>query len=252
MNTLHRVLQKATHSLLVNWVSIGINIPSVFASTLPIISLNRILTQVTYSPPNVGAPGSPQDPSSPGKGGRPGCPENARLVSFSPVTNWGETVSDRPIFLLYSSVGSSSAEFSLWDEKSLEKLYSFPMAIDPKPGLFKFRLPDDAPQLEIDRLYRWQFHVSCTSLNQEQGFNVDGVIVRRSNPELQAKIESATPEERVDLYAENGFWFDTLDELVKLRCAAPGNADLAADWASLLEHPIVQLNEFVEEPIICD
>jgi Domain of Unknown Function (DUF928) len=252
MDTLHNCLQKSIYLLLANFASIGLNIPTVLASTIPAISPspNLILTQVDFSPPPNGAPGSQQDPSSQGES-RPGCPETARLVSFSPATNWGETIGNKPIFWFYTSVQFTSVKFSLRNEKGLEKLYETTVPMGSEPGVFKFRLPDDAPDLEVDRIYRWNIQASCNS-SSEQSLNVNGVIVRRSNSELQAKIESASPEERVNLYAENGFWFDTLEELAKLRCAEPENPDFAADWASLLEYPNVQLNEFADEAISCD
>jgi Domain of Unknown Function (DUF928) len=253
MDTLHNCLQKATYLLLANFASIGLNLPTVLASSTPAISPSPdlILTQVNFVPPNVGAPGSQQDPPNGGAGSRPGCPETARLVSFSPATNWGETIGNKPIFWFHTSVQFTSVEFSLWDEKGLEKLYETTVSMNSEPGVFKFRLPDDAPDLEVDRIYRWKIQASCNS-SSEQNLNVNGVIVRRSNSELQAKIEGASSEERVNLYAENGFWFDTLEELAKLRCAEPENPDFAADWASLLEHPNVQLNEFADEAIACD
>lgn len=249
---MQQFLQQVTPFFLANGVLVGWSTPTLFVRATPTVSNagNRAIVQVEYNPPSNGAPGTQTDPSG-GVGTRPGCPENARLVAFSPTTNWGETIDSHPTFLLSVSTVPTAVSFSLRDENESEPIYQTLLPIESEPGIFKFRLPHDAPELEVDRYYRWIFQVSCNSSAdpQNEGLAVNGVIVRRSNPDLQAQIESASPREKVELYAKNGLWFDTLNELLKLRCADPENPDLAKDWASLLEHPIVQLNDRVEEPL---
>lgn len=229
----------------------GLTTPTLFVSATPTVNTSDTfsISQVDYDPPPNGAPGHQN--SNGNSGSRPSCPQDGRLVSLSSTTNWGETIDNKPTFLLYFSAVPAAVEFSLRDEQASEKVYQTSVPIESKPGIFKFRLPDDAPDLEVDRLYRWIFQVSCnpSASPENEGLQVSGVIVRRSNPDLQTKIESASPREKVELYAENGLWYDTLNELLKLRCAHPENPDLKVDWASLLEHPIVQLNDLVEEPI---
>lgn len=257
MTWMQQFLQQVTPFLLANGVFIGWSTPAFLVSATPTVSNsgNREIVQVEYNPPSNGAPGTPTDPPL-GAGTRPGCPENARLVAFSPTTNWGETIDSNPTFLLSVSTVPTAVSFSLRDENGSEPLYQTLLPIKSEPGMFKFRLPDDAPELKVDRSYRWFFQVSCNSSAspQNEGLAVNGVIVRRSNPDLQAQVESASPREKVELYAENGLWFDTLEELLKLRCADPENPDLVKDWASLLEHPIVRLNDLVEEPLdrVCE
>lgn len=265
MTWMQQFLQQTTPFLLANGLLMGLTTPTLFVSATPTVNPSDTfsilqerrfailqgrrfaIAQVNFMPPNHGAP---NDPPKQG-GSRPSCPENARLVSLSPTTNLGETMENQPTFLLYFSATPVAMNFSLLDEKGLVKEYDKLIPIESKPGIFKFRLPDDAPDLEVDRLYRWIFQVSChpSAFPQNEGLQVSGVIVRRSNPDLQTQIESASPREKVELYAENGLWYDTLNELLKLRCANPENPDLKVDWASLLEHPIVQLNDLVEESI---
>lgn len=249
---MQQFLQQVTPFLLANGVLVGWNTPTLLVRETPTISnsRNRAIVQIDFTPPDNGAPGDQTSPPS-GVGTRPGCSETARLASFSPLTNWGETIDNNPTFLLYFSTTPAAVAFTLKDEQTSEAIYQSLISIEDRSGIFKFQLPDDVPELEVDRSYRWIFQVSCNSSAspQNEGLAVNGVIIRRSNPDLQTQIESASPQEKVELYAQNGLWFDTLNELLKLRCADPENPDLAKDWASLLEHPIVQLNELVEEPI---
>ena len=41
--------------------------------------------------------------------------------------------------------------------------------------------------------------------------------------------------QRVEIYAANGLWHDTLTTLAELRRDNAGNADIAAGWTELLE-----------------
>jgi Domain of Unknown Function (DUF928) len=251
MTWMQQFLQQITPFFLANGILMGLTTPTLFVSATPSVNTSGTfsIAQVNYNPPPNGSPGHQN--SNGNSGSRPSCPQDARLVSLSPVTNWGETIDNKPTFSLYFSAVPAAIEFTLKDEQTSEKIYQTLVSPESEPGIFKFRLPDDAPDLEIDRRYRWIFQVSCnpSASPQNEGLAVDGAIVRRSNPDLQTQLESASPREKVELYAENGFWYDTLNELVKLRCVDPENPELAVDWASLLEHPIVQLNDLVEEPI---
>ncbi|HIK29781.1 MAG TPA: DUF928 domain-containing protein [Oscillatoriales cyanobacterium M59_W2019_021] len=252
MTWMQQFLQQVTPFLLANGVLVGWSTPTLLVRATPTVSNSRnwAIVQVEYNPPPNGAPGSNNSSSQP-NGTRPGCPETARLLSLSPASNWGETIDSNPTFLLFASVAPAAINFSLQDEQTSEKIYQASVPVASESGMFKFRLPDDVMELEVDRSYRWIFQVSCNSSAspQNEGLAVNGVIIRRSNPDLKTQIESASPREKVELYAQNGLWFDTLNELLKLRCADPENPDFAKDWASLLEHPIVLLNELVEEPI---
>lgn len=196
----------------------GLTTPTLFVSATPSVTKSGIsaIAQVNFDPPPNGSPDGNQQVSG-GGSSRPTCPQDAHLVSFSPAINWGETIDNNPTFLLYFSTTPAAVAFTLKDERTSEAIYQSLISIEARSGIFKFRLPDDAPDLEVDRPYRWIFQVSCHSSAspQNEGLAVNGIIVRRSNSELQTQIENASPREKVEFYAEHGFWFDTLNELLK-------------------------------------
>lgn len=101
-------------------------------------------------------------------------------------------------------------------------------------------------------MYRWKFDFFCNPANQSDFFSVNGVVVKViPSPQLISQLKAAkTPRERVILYAKNGLWHETVTELAELRRTNPQDAELTTDWAALLEHPGVRLDEMVSEPLV--
>lgn len=78
---------------------------------------------------------------------------------------------------------------------------------------------------------------------------VEGVVRRvELNDELTEKINAATPRERVELYAGEGIWFDSLDNLANLRKQQPKNQELLENWTSLLES--TGFKDITEQPLV--
>ncbi|WP_254721630.1 DUF928 domain-containing protein [Kovacikia minuta] len=65
---------------------------------------------------------------------------------------------------------------------------------------------------------------------------------------IAAQIESASPQQKVELYAQNGIWFDALTTLANLRLANPQDPALTSDWDSLLRS--VGLEDVVTAPLV--
>lgn len=206
-------------------------------------------TWANYEPPNRGAPGETSD-----LGSRPLCKKAANpFTAISPSTNWGETIAPRPTFWLYLPYQASSVRLILRDEPTQEEIYRTTFTVSAGDGVARFQLPETAPPLEIDRLYNWQFDFICDAENRSR-FRVSGLVVRRAVPEdLQAQLNRATPQERVALLAERGFWYDTLTALADLRLVGP-NLSLDEGWRSLLGHSAIGLEDLTEKPLLacCD
>jgi len=202
---------------------------------------------ITYNPPNRGAPGQTQD-----AGSRPSCPTaDIPFTAIAPATNWGETLSPRPTFWLYLPYTASTVELTLYDEGNQQgQVYHTTFQTADTAGLAQFSLPDNAPALESDRLYRWQFTFVCDAETQSY-FQVTGVIVRRSpTPELTAQLQAASPDEHIALLAAQGFWYDAVHQLNQQRRLDPGNETLQSDWQALIQHPVVGLDALGTVPLM--
>jgi len=201
---------------------------------------------IPFNPPNRGAPGRTRD-----AGSRPLCETPERpFTAISPHVNWGETTAQRPTFWLYLPYEAGHVELFLRDEQTQEEVFRHTFEVRAAEGIHPFTLPPGTPPLEPDQLYNWQLDFVC---NPETGtkFRATGMIVRRRpSEELVAAIAAAPPRERAILYAEAGLWYDALKVVATLHREFPDDPQFAADWASLLQHPIVDLLDLVDVPIL--
>ncbi|MBE9101112.1 DUF928 domain-containing protein [Vacuolonema iberomarrocanum] len=217
----------------------------VISAATPVIGTTIPETKgITFNPPNRGAPGQSQDAGS----RNPCLTTDIPFTAIAPVTNWGETLSAHPTFWLYLPQPAEMIELTLYDEEDQEEaLYqtTFSPSGTIEAGIGQFTLPESAPELEPGRLYRWRFAFVC-DMESDPAAEVTGIVVRRSpTSELAEQLQIASPQEQVALLAEHGLWYDTVDQLAQLRQRSPDDETLAADWESLLTHPIARLDTFV-------
>ena len=217
--------------------------PATFANP----AASRLLLAAKFEPPNDGAPGGRSD-----SGSRPGCPQSTKpFTALVPATNLGKTISERPNFWLYIPYQSGAVELVLKDENTKNNVYKTRFQVTKGQGIVSFRLPETAPPLENGKKYRWQFYFFCNPASESDYLVVDGVVMRESmSSTLKSQLETATPQQRIDLYAANGYWYDTLTELAQQRLANPQDVKLVTQWAELLRHPFVRLENLVDEPVV--
>ena len=220
------------------------------------IALNVILTpqgaiaapwKVTYRPPNRGAPGSNGAGAS-----RPACRVMPKPVAaLAPIeSNWGETLEGHPSLWFYQPYQGVSVQLTLVEEQSQMVIFAQNYASNQGSGITKLEIPETAPELEIDKLYRWKIEFVCNARTQQQ-YAVSGVIVRRAiSDKLKCQINHATPEERITLLAEKGLWYDTVNELATLRRSHPDDPIALETWQQLLSQPEVKLERWKNEPLI--
>lgn len=206
---------------------------------------------LNFKLPSRGAPGNRRK----GAGVRDSCPKLANpeeeLTALVPGTNLGLAVSERPTFWFYvpySPNNRLAVEFSLRDRQG-KNLYQQIFPLMETPGIVSIALPETVSPLEIDELYRWRFAVICNPNNRTGDLSVEGAVERSPlTPELRNHLEKATPQERIAIYAENGFWYDALTNLVELRRTKPQDRILQQDWTDLWQQ--VRLESIANKPIV--
>lgn len=202
-----------------------------------------------YKPPTGGDPPEPRRDG----GRRPGIPATDKpLTALVPEYYPGLTISEHPTFWIYVPYASEiphSAEFMLWDENE-DVVYETTYQLTGTPGIVSFHLPENAPGLEIDQTYRWDF---IFTVGDGRGDAVVTPQVRRVvlSDDLKIQIEKATtPRERIFIYAINGLWHDALTELAELRRQSPTDEELLADWEVLLSASGINLDDMISEPLV--
>lgn len=171
------------------------------------------------------------------------------LTALIPGKNFGLTIAKRPTFWFYVPYQASSTtpvEFALTDAQEKE-IYKQTLQLTNTPGIIGVTIPANAPALEVDEIYKWELSVNCAS----EILSVNGRIKRvKASAEVSSQLQASRGRDRIIIYAENGFWYDTLTGLIELRRQNPQDEDLKADWEDLLKSDGVELPEIASEPIV--
>lgn len=184
------------------------------------------------------------------------CPVIGKpLTALLPTSRFGVTVADYPTFFVYMPALSPQkpplpVEFLLQD-KSGNEIYKASFQTNGRSGIIALNLPNKAglAPLEIGEDYKWSFSIICQSSDRSNDLNVEGWVRRvELNPTLGTKLQQASPQQQVELYAEAEIWQDALATLVQLRRNNPNDATIAASWQKLMN--AAGLNDIIQESLI--
>jgi hypothetical protein len=94
-----------------------------------------------------------------------------------------------------------------------------------KPGLYKFTLPAEAPELMLGKVQRWQIRWQAN--NGASQVDINSPILREDNPAVTKAIASAKNSlEQARIYAQNAYWYDAINAYTLWLSANP--QDMAA------------------------
>ncbi|MEH2069932.1 MAG: DUF928 domain-containing protein [Nostoc sp.] len=198
--------------------------------------------------PNDGAPGNREGAASRGT-----CSNDNKnkppLTALIPGKNMGFTIAERPTFWFYVPYQPNSTtpvEFVLKDAQDKE-IYKQNLQLTNTPGVIGVTIPKNVSALEVDTIYEWRLSVTCAPKIDA----VSGRIKRvKVNQEVMSQLQASRGRSRLIIYAENGYWYDTLTGLIELRRQNPQDEDFQADWEDLLKSDGVRLETIVKEPIV--
>ena len=192
---------------------------------------------VTFEPPNEGKPDNTAGGASRGNG----CPLEVRTVGgcvipLVPSSKNGLTVAERPTFFIY--IPETSAKeifFSLVGENSLNR-YQTKIPINGKSGIISYKIPDNAPALEVGKNYKWTFIIVGPEGIRPDSPGIKGEIQRvKPNATLTSQLQNKSLVERASLYGKNGIWYDTIASLAEAIKLQPNDSKLTVAWQNLLK-----------------
>ena len=172
--------------------------------------------------------------------------------STSSQNGLGVTVAEYPVFWFYIPqlpANMGYAEFMVQDENKNNFLdQRVRIQLPGKPGIIGFRLPSTKP-LDIGKEYLWSFSIVCNPQRPSENPFVYGWVQRIPlTSSLTQQLEAAKDDrKRLEIYASNGIWHETLTLLAKLRCDNPNDLQLSNEWSKLLQD--IGLTEIDREPI---
>lgn len=215
-----------------------------------------------FKPPNRGVPGRRE-----GGGTRDGCLASKLPAPLAPIAVLpdlkkpnqvavGQTVAAYPRFFWYLPATRGDVEFTLYaDETDASEaiIYQSRFKLDramgqpSKAGIYSLALPANAnlSPLEVGKVYHWSVAVLCPGTAKNR-IEIDGGIERVAlNNALQNQLKNTQPGERANFYAENGLWFDALDELAGRGCSS---SNVSLTWQKLMQDPSVNLGKLADLP----
>lgn len=253
------LLQKKSTKIFFNSVCTCLVASSIFApiSTLFTESVQAQSRRVRYVPPsNLDAPKASASGIT-----RSGCTDTDKIcliallpdlkLETSPVP---QTISERPtIYLLTPKVENGTIRLRIFDESGLttKRVYSKVFSINNQDGIVAFKIPDDAPILEINKKYKLEFQVvyqpRAIDKNDKSVF---GYIKRVSpSPKLVEQLKTTTkPIELAALYAQEGLWFETMQTLAEAQLTLHQNPEVTQEWLELLKS--AKINRALAFPIV--
>lgn len=147
-----------------------------------------------------------------------------------------KTISDRPTFWFYVPylpTARRKAEFVIVDENE-EDVYAATFPLSQQSGIVSLQLPETAPALKEGKKYQWVFSVICNPLNRSGDATVNGWIEKvPSSESLSAKLKTASPEQLVAIYADEGLWNESITSLASFGKANTQNENFRSSWAAL-------------------
>jgi hypothetical protein len=192
------------------------------------------------------SPGDPTPINTIGAGTR--SDEQPLLTALLPTTNYGRTIAAHPTFFVYiPPTATKEVFFSLKDENGKHH-YQTMLKISGRGGIVSITLPNNAPELEIDKNYQWFFApIPPGGILQPDNYGVTGWVKRVAAPNFTQANSSENPVAKATEYAEAGIWYDTVAVLVSAQLAQPSNETLLSEWKDLLKE--VGLDGIANQPI---
>lgn len=174
----------------------------------------------------------------------------SKLTALVPNANWGKTVNKSPnwwFYVPYSSQQTPVGAFVVQD-KNYNDVYRGTFHLPSStPGFVSVNLPKKAAPLKVDKSYRWQFNLYCSRDRDSAPIYVSGWIDVLSTQELNRK-PSKVKTGQYQIYANQGIWFDTINDLAQQRRANPSDPQLAQEWQELLHSQGVRLEQLQDVP----
>lgn len=221
-------------SILKRWI-VGLSPAAMLAASLVIA-----LPSQAVEFPSTGDRGAPS--TTAGGGTRDGWCDSSEWTPWSvkalvPENNVSTFAGDQASLWIHMSPGFAQrpAELYIQNADTRERVYQQDMALanPEEDDILRMSLPshNEAGELlfETGQTYAWEFAVICDHSDRSRDYVIQGHLEKLpENPELVARLATATLQEQAEIYAEAVLWQETLQAAEQLQTVAP------SQWTELL------------------
>jgi hypothetical protein len=195
-----------------------------------------------YKPPLRGAPSGRVGGGTRGATER----ESFSLLVLAP-DHVGYTTQTQPcLYWFISKPTSFPVELTIAERKAVKPLLEKVLKPAEKAGVQSVCLTDLGVTLKKNIQYKWFVTLVTDSEHRSKDILAGGIIeLIDPSPALAAKLGSADVGKAYGIYAEEGIWYDALQAISGNLDAAPGNAEIRQERATLLRQVgLVEVAEF--------
>lgn len=130
----------------------------------------------------------------------------------------GLTTKPQPSLFWYQSrAAKTHFELTICDRKAVTPLLEVKIATRPVDGIQRVRLSDFQVTLAPGVDYRWAVSLVIDEENRSRDVLASGMIRRTSvPPKLAERLTGAKPDDLPFIYADEGYWYDSLEALSDL------------------------------------
>ncbi|NUN65408.1 DUF928 domain-containing protein [Pseudanabaena biceps] len=148
-----------------------------------------------------------------------------------------QTISEHPTIYLLTPKVDGRVYFRLDEDNGLpsqrKRIYRSSFKIKNEAGVIAYKMPDDAPKLELNKKYSWQLDID----DAENTRTVYGSVRRvELSKDVATKLATLTnPLDRAALLASSSVWYESLQSLAEAQITVPKNTEIRDEWISLLK-----------------
>lgn len=149
-----------------------------------------------------------------------------------------QTISERPTIYFISPKVSGNGVFTLIEQNdrlipSQKVVYRKDFSLQNEAGVIAFKIPDDAPILEIGKIYRWKIVFGPDAESTFTSGAIKRVLPTAMLVEQLKNISK--PVDRAALLAQEGIWFETVQTLAEAQQPVPTSIEIVDEWTDLMK-----------------
>lgn len=188
-------------------------------------------TMPVYRPPKRGMP------SARVGGGTRGVGDNLPRLYILAPDHVGLTSHEYPTLSWYLSKPTPIRfEFSLINDQKIEPILELSLDVGKESGIHQLRLEDYGIKLKPGVQYQWSVALVPNPAKRSSDIIASGMIEHsRISSDISSRLRGVDRLEKPFIYAEEGYWYDSLSALDDLIRDQPANETLKQQRASLLE-----------------
>jgi hypothetical protein len=149
-----------------------------------------------------------------------------------------QTTSERPTIYFISPKVAGYGVFTLIEQNdrltpSQKAVYRKEFSLQNEAGIIAFKMPEDAPIMEIGKIYHWRIDFG----RDTEAKTTYGMIKRvLPTAKLVNQLKNISkPIDRAALFAQEGIWFETVQTLAEAQQTTPTSGEIVDEWTNLMK-----------------